>query len=168
VQTKSGNNQLHGSAFEYHTNQHLKAKPFFLPQGQSNPKLISNQFGGTTGGPIKKDKLFFFLRYEGNYDHQNASRFTTVPTAAIRRGDMSESPRPVYDPATGDATGAGRIAFANNMIPASRISPISQKIVNLTPLPNLPGLTNNFFATGPFAYDRHIVDTKLNWNATRN
>ncbi|MEJ7605862.1 MAG: TonB-dependent receptor [Bryobacteraceae bacterium] len=118
------------------------------------------------GGPVRKDKLFYFLSYEGNFDHQSASRFTTVPTAAIRRGDMSESPRPVYDPATGDLAGAGRVAFVGNMVPLSRISPIAQKIIDLTPLPNLPGLTNNYFATGPFAYDRHIVDTKVNWNAT--
>ncbi|MEJ7606817.1 MAG: hypothetical protein WKF37_11250 [Bryobacteraceae bacterium] len=166
VQTKSGTNQIHGSAFEYHTNQQLKAKPFFLPQGQGKPKLVNNQFGGTIGGPIRKDKLFYFLSYEGNFDRQNASRFTTVPTAAIRRGDMSESPRPIYDPNTGDAAGANRTAFPGNMVPSSRISPISQKIVNLIPLPNLPGLTNNYFATGPFAFDRHTLDAKANWNAS--
>lgn len=166
VQTKSGGNAIHGSAFEYHTNQNLKAKPFFLPQGQSNPKLVSNQFGGTVGGPIRKDKIFYFLSYEGNYDRENASRFNTVPTAEIRRGDMSASPRPIYDPATGDALGNNRTAFAGNMIPPDRIDPIVKKIIALTPLPNLPGLTNNYFATGPFAFDRHTLDAKANWNAS--
>ena len=167
VQTKSGGNALHGSAFEYHTNQNLKAKPFFLPQGQSNPKLVSNQFGGTIGGPIRRDKVFYFLSYEGNYDRQNASRFTTVPTADIRKGNMSASPRPIYDPATGDVQGNNRTAFLNNLVPPDRISPIAQKIINLTPLPNLPGLTNNYFSTGPFAFDRHTLDAKANWNASQ-
>ena len=165
VQTKSGTNQLHGSAFEYHTNQQLKAKPFFLPAGERNPKLVYNQFGGSFGGPIKKDKLFYFVGYEGTFDRENASRFATVPTAAMRIGDMSASGRPVYDPATGDTTGAGRTAFPGNIIPPSRISPIVNKIIALTPLPNQDGLTNNFYATGPFAFDRRTIDTKINYNA---
>jgi hypothetical protein len=164
VQTKSGTNQLHGSAFEYHTNQRLKAKPFFLPAGERNPKLVYNQMGGSFGGPIKKDRLFYFVAYEGTYDRENASRFATVPTAAMRAGDMTASGRPVYDPLTGDAAGAGRTAFPDNIIPASRISPIVNKIVALTPLPNLDGLSNNYYATGPFTFDRHTIDTKVNYN----
>jgi TonB-dependent Receptor Plug Domain. len=166
VQTKSGTNTLHGSGFEYHTNNKLKAKPFFLPAGERNPKLVYNQFGGTIGGPIKKDKLFFFGAYEGTFDRENASRFSTVPTAAIRAGDMSDSPRLIYDPATGDAAGLNRTAFLNNQVPSSRISPISRKIISLIPLPNLPGLTNNYYATAPFTFDRHTLDAKLNWNVT--
>ena len=166
VQTKSGTNALHGSAFEYHTNQKLKAKPFFLPVGERNPKLVYNQFGGSIGGPIKKDKLFYFLSYEGTFDRENASRFVTVPTAAMRVGDMSAAGRPIYDPATGDATGSNRVAFPGNIIPAARISPIVSKIINLTPLPNLEGLSNNFYATGPFTFDRRTIDTKINYNAS--
>ncbi|HXI40691.1 MAG TPA: carboxypeptidase regulatory-like domain-containing protein, partial [Bryobacteraceae bacterium] len=68
VQIKSGTNQMHGSAFEYHSDQHLKAWPESVPAGQSEkPKLVYNQFGGTLGGPIKKDKLFYFVSYEGSY-----------------------------------------------------------------------------------------------------
>src|SRR5881628_3366960 len=68
VQIKSGTNELHGSAFEYHSDNALKARPYFLPQNQNNPKLIYNQFGATIGGPIKKDKVFYFLSYEGTFD----------------------------------------------------------------------------------------------------
>ena len=164
VQTKSGTNQLHGSLFEYHTDQKIKAKQFFLPAGERNPKLVYNQFGGSVGGPIKKDKLFYFLSYEGTYDRENASRFATVPTAAIRRGDMGAGGRAIYDPLTGDATGANREAFPNAIVPASRISPIVNKIVALTPLPNQDGLSNNFYATGPFTFDRRTLDTKVNYN----
>ena len=166
VQTKSGSNNLHGSIFEYHTNNKLKAKAFFLPPGERNPKLVNNQFGGTIGGPIRRDKLFYFLAYEGTLDRQNAARFSTVPTAAIKRGDMSESPRAIYDPLTGDVSGANRTAFVNNIVPIGRISSISRKIADLTPLPNLPGLANNYYSTTPFLFDRHTLDTKVNWNPT--
>ncbi len=166
VQIKSGSNELHGSAFEYHTNQHLKAKPFFLPAGQGKPKLVNNEFGGTLGGPIRKDKLFYFMSYEGTPNRENASRFGTVPTAAMKAGDMSESPRPVYDPASGNPDGSNRTAFPGSRIPANRISPIAKKLADLTPLPNQPGLSDNYFATGTYMFDRHRADTKVNWNAT--
>jgi hypothetical protein len=166
VQTKSGTNEVHGSAFEYHTNQRLKAKPFFLPPGERNPKLVYNQFGGTLGGPIRRDKLFYFVAYEGTYDRENASRFATVPTSAIKRGDMSESARPIYDPSTGDSLGANRLPFPDNQVPLGRMSATSRKIVALTPDPNLSLLTNNYFATAPFTFDRHTVDGKLNWHIT--
>ncbi len=167
VQVKSGTNAVHGSAFEYHSSQRMKAKPFFLPAGTGKPKLVYNQFGGTIGGPIRKDKLFYFASYEGTFDRQNASLLATVPTAAIRRGDMSESPRDVFDPLTGDATGAGRIAFPGRQVPQSRISAISRKIVDLTPQPGLSGLVSNYFATAPYIFDRHTTDAKVNWNASQ-
>jgi hypothetical protein len=164
VQIRGGTNSLHGSLFEFHTNHHVKAKPFFLPAGQDKPKLVNNEFGGSLGGPIKRDKLFFFMSYEGNYNRELATRFGTVPTAAIKRGDMSESPRPIYDPSTGDANGANRTVFAGNIIPANRQSAIARKLADLTPLPNLDGLANNYYAATSYIFDRHRADTKVNWN----
>lgn len=166
VNTKSGTNAVHGALFENHTNQHLKAKNFFNPPGYTKPKLVFNEYGGAVGGPIKKDKLFYFGSYEGTYDRENAALFTTVPTAAIRSGDMSGSPNPIYDPLTGDPNGANRTPFPNKTVPVGRISPITQKLVDLTPLPNLPGnlLTNNYYANGSYMFDRKRVDTKVNWN----
>lgn len=168
VQIKSGTNDMHGSAFEYHSDNALKAKNYFLPQGQRNPKLVYNQFGGTVGGPIRKDKLFYFASYEGTYDRQFASRFATVPTTLARQGNFTESNRPIYDPATGNPDGSGRTAFAGNIIPAGRIDPIAAKIIALIPQPNLvlpPGtFTNNYFAGAPYSFDRHTLDTKINWN----
>ncbi len=171
VQIKSGTNGLHGSLFEYHANNKLKAKRFFLPQGQQNPKLVSNEFGATLGGPIKKNKLFYFMSYEANYNREFAGRFGTVPTAAMKRGDMSESPRQIFDPLTGAADGSGRTAFPNNQVPTGRISPIVRKLADLTPLPNVPGLLttfnpDNYFASASYIFDRHRGDTKVNWAAT--
>jgi hypothetical protein len=171
VQIKSGTNDLHGSLFEYHNNNNTKARPFFLPATQGKPKWVYNQFGGTIGGPIVKNKLFFFGSYEGTYDRQFAFRqpLLTVPTAAMRSGDLSASPTPIYDPLTGDrVTGAGRTAFAGNIIPESRIDPIARKVLALFPLPNQPGnlLTANYFASGGYAFDRHTGDGKINWNAS--
>ena len=169
VQIKSGTNDLHGSAFEYHSDNALKARPYFTPVDQRNPKLVYNQFGATVGGPIKKDKLFYFVSYEGTYDHQFASRTVSVPTPEMKRGDFSASANPIYDPATGDSAGRNRTAFAGNIIPASRIDSIAAKINALWPDPNIPNLpagtiTNNFYKGDSFFLHRHTVDTKLNWN----
>src|SRR5256884_5161177 len=91
VQIKSGTNEVHGSAFEYHSNQHLKAWPESVPPGQlEKPNLIYNQFGGTIGGPIQKEKLFSIVCYEGGHDSPNISRKVTVPTDAMKAGDFSQ------------------------------------------------------------------------------
>ena len=169
VQIKSGTNELHGSAFEYHSDNVLRARPYFTPVDQRNPKLVYNQFGATVGGPIKQDKLFYFVSYEGTYDHQFASRTVSVPTPAMKRGDFSGSANPIYDPATGNPNGALRTPFEGNILPASRIDPIAAKINALWPDPNIPNLpagtvSNNFYKGDSFFLQRHTVDTKLNWN----
>ena len=169
VQIRSGSNQLHGSLFEYHQDNQLKAKPWSLPVGQRKPKNIDNQLGGTFGGPIKKDKLFYFGSYDGQFIRQNAAQYTTVPTADVRAGIMTASSSDMFDPLTGSPDGSGRIAFPGRIIPASRIDPIAKKVQEaLLPLPNLPqaGLTNNYYASGSYAVNRHKLDTKVNWNAT--
>ncbi len=192
VQIKSGTNDLHGSAFEYHSNNHLKAWPWTGPAGQVNkPKLVYNQFGGTVGGPIIHDKLFFFGSYEGTYDHRAVQRKVTVPTAAMKAGDFSQfltSGITLYNPYTDNtgttladpsqrvpmaAPGDSRCNTATNpgclnIIPLSLMNTpsgkIAQKIIGLWPSPNLSGLSNNYFASGPFGFDRHTLDTKFNWN----
>lgn len=167
VQLKSGTNQIHGSLFEYNQNNALKANPYFLPAGQGKPKFIDNQLGGTVGGPIVKNRLFYFLSYDGQFIRQNASQFTTVPTAAIRGGDMRGSSTPIYDPLTGKSDGSGRTPFDNSTIPISRLDPTGLQIQQeLLPLPNLAGITNNYYATGSFTVNRHKIDTKVNWVPT--
>ena len=86
VQIRSGTNGMHGSAFEFHTDNHTKAKPFFLPVGQDKPEAGEQRVRRLLGGPVKHDKLFYFLSYEGNYNRELATRFGTVPTAAMERG----------------------------------------------------------------------------------
>ena len=166
VQIKTGTNQLHGSAYEYHIDNLLKARPFFLPSGNTLPKLIDNDLGATVGGPILRDKLFFFGSYEGDFLHQGNTNIVTVPTAAIRAGIMTDSANPIYDPATGNADGTGRTPFAGNTIPTGRIDPIAQKIVALIPQPNLPGDANNYYVNTPVYYKLQKIDTKLDWTAT--
>ncbi|MBI1898036.1 MAG: carboxypeptidase regulatory-like domain-containing protein, partial [Acidobacteria bacterium] len=166
VQIRSGTNDLHGSAFEYYTGNALKAKPWILPQGQRNPKLVNNEFGGTLGGPIMKDKLFYFMSYEGTLNREFATRRGTVPTPLAKQGNMSESLRPVYDPLTGNPDGSNRTPFGNNIIPQDRISPIIRKLVALTPDPTQPGFSDNFFAGASYVFDRHRADTKVNWNVS--
>ena len=168
VQVKSGTNQIHGSAFEYNFNNGMIARPFFLPVTSPNPKSILNNFGGTFGGPIKKNKLFYFVSYDGNMTRQNASGYYTVPTAAIKAGDESADPTAIYDPSTGTAAGTGRTPFPGNIIPAARISSIAQKIANLTPLPNVSGnlLSNNYFSDAPYKQNRNTIDSKVTYNAT--
>ena len=167
VVIKSGTNQLRGSGFDYFYNEHMKSRPYFLPADQSKPEARQNQFGGTVGGPIVRNKLFFFGSYEGTNDRQKAQRFGTVPTAAMRRGDFSASPTPIYDPLTGAANGSGRTAFAGNVIPQNRLDPIVQKLIATLPLPTFPDLlADNYFATGLFEFARRKTDAKVTLNAT--
>jgi hypothetical protein len=167
VQIKSGTNEMHGSAFEYHNDNKTKAKNFFIPAGERNPKFIFNQFGGTLGGPIVRNKLFYFASYEGTTTRDFASGLFTVPTALTRQGIMTESDRPIYDPLTGNADGSGRTPFEGNIVPPARMDPIALKLVEQTPLPTYPTqFTNNYYGAGPFSFDRHTLDTKVNLNAT--
>lgn len=169
VQMKSGTNEFHGSAFEYHNSNATKAKPFFLPQGERKPKQIMNQAGGTVGGPIIRNKLFFFASYESTWDRQFGSRLLTIPNAAIRSGDMSGSPTPIYDPNSGAANGSGRTQFADKRIPVARMEPISLKAQSMLPDPTFTDrVTNNLFAQGPYYFNSKKFDGKLNWNPSAN
>lgn len=167
VQIKSGTNNLRGSAFEYHTNEQLRALDYFAPPGTPKGDWEYHQFGGTVGGPIQRNRLFYFVSYESTRDRQNVSRTISVPTEALRRGDLSASVNPIYDPRTGNQDGTGRTPFPGNIIPQDRIDPIAAKMIPLLPLPNLPGEQNNYFIQAPFVFNRWTVDSKVNWNATQ-
>jgi hypothetical protein len=144
--SKSGTNQFHGSLFDFLRNTDLNASSYFSP---INPEYIRNQFGGSIGGPIRKDKAFFFFDYEGTRNIQGLPSLTQVPTALEREGNFTESfpgaPEvPIYDPNTtytDPATGVTtRTQFPGNIIPQNRLNPIAVKILSYLPLPNVPGV----------------------------
>ncbi len=180
VITKSGTNTFRGSAFEFFNNEKLNAKPYYFGRGAVPQKLpIERQtFGGTFGGPIRRNQLFFFGSYEGYRSKQDLFAFFSVPNAALRNGDFSNAlntngtVQRIYDPFTGDmATGTGRVQFENNIIPASRINAITKQLQALYPMPNIEGtgtggFTNNYRTIRNNWTDRDNYDLKVNWNRT--
>jgi len=180
VITKSGTNTFRGSAFEFFNNEKLNAAPYYFGRGAVPQKLpIERQtFGGTLGGPLLRDHLFFFGSYEGYRGKQDLFAFFNVPNAALRNGDLSNalntnlSVQRIYDPFSGDmATGTGREQFANNIIPAGRINAIAKQLLALYPLPNVEGtgaggLTQNYRAIRNNRTNRDNYDLKVNWNRT--
>ena len=162
VLTKSGTNELHGSAFVLHENEDLRARNFFNP----GEKIDSyrNIVGATFGGPIVKDRLFFFGAWEGVFEMRAQTLTGTVATEAMRSGDFSGLGTTIYDPATGNPDGTGRTPFPGNVIPPDRTSPIAAAIQAVVPLPNRGGSFGNYTATGPLEMDRNNVDVKLNYH----
>jgi hypothetical protein len=148
VISKSGTNTMHGSAFAFHENSAWGARNVFF-KSPKLPKALVSIGGGTIGGPIVKNKLFFFGGFEGTRERLNRSRLLTVPTAEQRAGNFSASTTQIYDPRSGDANGNGRTPYAGNIIPLSQQSRVTQQLYSLLPAANLPGIANNFFATGP-------------------
>ena len=161
VITKSGTNNFHGSAFALHENDNLNARDFFL--FTKKPESKRNITGGTFGGPIKKDKLFFFGGFEGYIDRVGRTTTGTVATAAQRAGDFSGFSTIIYDPLTGNPDGTGRTAFPGNRIPAGRISSAASKMQDLIPQANLPGVTQNYQVSGTEAVNRYNTDVKFDW-----
>jgi len=142
VNFKSGTNEIHGSLFEFNKVSRLGARSFFA---SSKPVTTYNMFGGTIGGPIVKNKTFYFADFQGIRDRRGDYFQYTIPTAAFRTGNLSAAAQPIFDPATGDASALGRLPFAGNIIPANRISPISAKVLALIPAPNRnAGLAQNW------------------------
>jgi hypothetical protein len=128
--TKSGTNDLHFSLFEFNRNRFAAAKQFFAT-GQPKPAFNRNEFGATAGGPIIKNKTFFFGSYEGMRQRTAATPFLALGTAAMRRGDFSGLAA-IRDPLSDSV-------FPNNQIPAGRLNPQAQKLLEFVPLPNTPG-----------------------------
>ena len=164
---KSGTNQFHGSAWEYNQISALKARNYFY-YGANNPKNIVNQFGGNFGGPIKKNKLFFFGNWEITDKRANVSALETVATDPLRQGNFGATGTTIFDPSTGAANGTGRTPFPNNMIPVSRFAFASNKMISLMPEPNQASAsstpTNDYFGSGDYSSTHHNIDTKINYN----
>jgi hypothetical protein len=147
--TKSGGNDFHGAAFEFFRNSDLDARNYFDPP--QIPAFHQNQFGASLGGRIKRDKTFFFMDIQKAYTIQGQSFLQTVPTALERQGIFTQLSNVIYNPYT-TAVASGvttRQPFPGNIIPTSMLNPTGVTIMNMYPLPNRPGLANNFSYNPP-------------------
>ncbi len=146
VTTKSGTNEVHGVLYEYLRNHMFDAKNFFDRADQPIPPFKRNQFGGTIGGPIMKNKLFYFGNAEGIREVKALTTISSVPWAELRAGNFAGR-RPAFDPASRSRQPNETITaqqFPGNIVPATRIDPVIAKAMAYWPTPNLGGTTRNF------------------------
>ena len=167
VSTKSGTNQFHGNAFEFIRNDKLNANDWASNfEGNARPLLRWNEFGGSVGGPIKHDKLFFFADYQGSrYDQPATTGSITVLTALERQGNFSELDSQLYNPYALDAHG-NREKFAGNIIPTSLFSNVSRAVLSSKyyPAPINGNLLNNQLNTSQSYINGDQGDIKVDWN----
>src|SRR5574340_92698 len=166
VVIKSGSNDFHGGAFEFLRNEAFNARSFFQAPGVPNAVFRRNQFGGLLGGPIRKDRTFFFVNYEGTKQVTADTAQVTVATAAERSGDFSNSyfnnrPTQIFDPATYNAQTRQRQPFPGNVIPPNRIDPVAAKVASFVPNPNQAGIINNYFANPRTRPATHKGDLRI-------
>src|SRR5713226_8997728 len=163
--TRGGTNQLHGSLWEFHRSTNLRARDFFNTVDRPKPTFIRNEFGAAAGGPIVKNKTFFYAAYQGRYLRQATTTITSLPVDAWLRGDFSGVPGlNIFDPATGNKDGTGRLAFQDNRIPQNRLHSVSNKLLPLLPRPNGSGFVNNLNLNVPFSYDGKSPDARIDHN----
>ncbi|MCZ2155958.1 MAG: TonB-dependent receptor [Bryobacterales bacterium] len=196
VATKSGTNDFHGSLFWFNANKATRAMTWDENRaGQvGKPKGNRNIVGGSLGGPIKRNKLFFFSDWEGTFERVGRSGLYSVPTADFRAGDFSRMlgdpilnaqggtisvpttegfltplrEGMVFDPYSGNLDGTGRSVFSSggrvNVIPSARMNPAIAKLTALIPQPNRSGDLQNYFNQGTQRFNRNNLDAKINWN----
>jgi hypothetical protein len=152
VNLKSGTNDFHGTLFEFLRNEHLNAKNYFAQAG-SKPEFRRNQYGLAFGGPIRTNKTFFFVDWQGTRQRTGIPRISTVPTVAQRAGVFSSA---IYDPATAD-----RSPFPDNTIPANRYDPVAAEVLARYPVPTLPGAANNYIRSGVEPDNQDQFDARL-------
>jgi outer membrane receptor protein involved in Fe transport len=146
VVLKSGTNQFHGTAYEFFRSRSLGARNVFAPAGESSPQYQRNQFGQSVGGPLTRNRTFFFVDYEGRRVREGVTLITNVPTDLERKGDFSLSTLLAIDPLT-------QRPYPNNTIPKDRLNPVGLAIAALYPLPNR-SVANQNFVSSPALRDR--------------
>ncbi len=129
VVTRAGTNQQHGEIFEFLRNNAFDTRQYFDPPGARPSPFHRNQFGGAAGGPVLRNRIFYFAHYEGRRQVLSETAYATVPSARMFAGDFSELNVPIYDPDTYDAATGQRQPFPQNIIPASRINPMATKLL---------------------------------------
>ena len=137
VVTRSGTNEAHGSIYDYLRNRDLDARNFF--DGSVRPEYIRNQFGAGVGGPIRENRTFFYGNFEGLRERQGLTQLGTVPSSAVRNGDLSSLGVAVHNPYSSQP-------FAGDIIPGSLISPNAKQVMALFPQANLPGIGGNYLS----------------------
>ena len=167
VQTKSGTNQAHGSLYEFLRNDKLDANRFFNNRlGAPRPSFRRNEFGGTVGGPIRKDRTFFFADYQGIRVRQPRSTISTIPTLSQRQmistGDFSAFGATIHDPTV--VVNGQRQPFAGNRIPAARLDPAALRVTSLLPEPTNSATTRNFVFNPTLSQRTDQFDVRLDHN----
>ena len=154
---RSGTNQFSGSLFEYYRDDSLNARNFFAA---TKAPFNSHQFGGTFGGPMLRNKAFFFGDYQRLRQDQGRTVIATVPTADMRRGDLTALGTPIFDPLSGQA-------FAGSIIPGNRINPITRQVADIWPLPNRSGLVDNYIENNVVEQEQDAFDIRSDVNLGR-
>ncbi|HKR59609.1 MAG TPA: TonB-dependent receptor [Pyrinomonadaceae bacterium] len=160
VVLKSGSNEFHGSLFEFHRNAAADARNVFAPSSEPKPKYIRNQFGGSIGGPITKNRTFIFGDYEGSRSREGITRISNVPTLRERQGDFSQS---LFGFPINPFTG---MPFTNGVIPDFFIHPVGRAIAALYPLPNRNEPFRNFVSSPTLRDDNDSFDVRLDHRVT--
>jgi carboxypeptidase family protein len=160
--TRSGTNALHGTAFEFFRHEALNARNFFAPTSAVKPQFRRKQFGGVLGGPLRRDRTFFFVDYQGQRQTIGRTAISTVPTLLQRQGVFTEAiggrVPAIYDPATG---GAGRSPFAGNTIPRERMDPVARALLERYPLPTSAGTASNYRRVANESVDQDQFSLRL-------
>src|ERR1700686_3361402 len=184
AQTKSGSNTLHGSGFEFYRSGAFQARGPFSESTRNSitnkfiPTSSHHQFGGSLGGAIIKNKLFFFGDYQGLREKSGVAGLFTVPTAEARSSCLAAAANPalmcdlseylpqgqIYDPNSGSASAVGRNAYVNNQIPGTVLSPQAINLLNLIPAPNHVGsspIVGNYTASGTGSFHTNQFDVRI-------
>ena len=179
---KSGTNEFHGSGYEFFRDSSLDANNFFAKRaGQPLGDFRRSQFGGVAGGPIRRSRTFFMTSYEGLREKRQSETLTTVPTAAQRQGDFSQTFAQngqlirIFDPFSTRPNPAGgfiRDQFPGNVIPQNRMDPVALQVLKYFPMPNQPGNpvtgAQNYFATGSAALNVDNYDGRVDHQISDN
>ncbi len=165
--TKAGSNTLHGDGFEFLRNEALNARNYFSSTVPDKPLFRRNQYGGTLGGPVRKDRAFFFVDYQGQRQTVGRTVISTVPTVLQRQGVFTEAigghVNTIFDPASGTSS---RAPFPGNTIPAARMDPIAVALLERYPFPTSAGTANNYRRTDNETDDQDQFDVRVDHRVT--
>jgi hypothetical protein len=172
VQLKSGTNQFHGEVYDFHMDRTFAARPYFSAPNSPIPGELDNDLGATLGGPIIRNKLFFFGSFEGDFGHQGYLSTMTVPTQAMLTGDFTDTGTTLFDPTSAtDAAGDGKKSYiaetGSNKLPAisANVQPLVTLLQKVAPT-TTTNFTNNLMEVVAQPSTLKRIDTKFDWKAS--